>query len=115
MTQLNILYVDDDDTHRSMVAEAIEVAGHTVTQAATATAALDLMRQATYDCIVTDYWMPDITGATVAHEARALHPGAAVCVVSGHDKNDIAGLPPGTLLMTKPFNVPLLLDVLTPR
>ena len=115
MTPLNILYVDDDDTHRTMVAEAIEGAGHTVTQAATATAALDLLRQARYDCIVTDYGMPDITGATVAQEARALHPGVTVCVVSGHDKNDMVGLPPGTLLMTKPFNVPLLLDVLTPR
>ncbi|KRA51035.1 hypothetical protein ASD77_15495 [Pseudoxanthomonas sp. Root65] len=115
MAQLNILYVDDDDTHRAMIAEAIAVAGHTVTQAATATAALELLRQGRYDCIVTDYWMPDITGAAVAQEARALHPWATVCVVSGHDKSDMEGLPPGTLLMTKPFSLPLLLDVLTPR
>jgi CheY-like chemotaxis protein len=115
MTNLSILYVDDDDKHRELVAEALEAAGHTVTQAATATVALEFMQQERYDCVVTDYWMPGITGATVAQEARRLHPYATVCVVSGHRKEDMRDLPEGTLLMTKPFSVPLLLDILTPR
>ncbi len=115
MTDLSILYVDDDDRHRGMVAEALELAGHRVTQAATGTTAQALLQQQRYDCVVTDYDMPGITGAAVASEARRLQPHATVCVVSGHSREHMRDLPTGTLLMTKPFSVPLLLDVLSPR
>jgi CheY-like chemotaxis protein len=115
MTKLSILYVDDDDKHREIVAEALGLSGHSVTQAPTASVALELLQQGRYDCVVTDYWMPGLTGAKVAQEARNLQPTATVCVVSGHGKEDMQDLPAGTLLMTKPFSVPLLLDILTPR
>jgi len=115
MTDLTILYVDDDDRHRTMVAEALELAGHRVTQASSGTDARELLHQHRYDCVVTDYDMPGITGAAVASDARRLQPHAMVCVVSGHARDHMSDLPTGTLLMTKPFSVPLLLDVLSPR
>ncbi|CAN7480254.1 response regulator [Pseudoxanthomonas sp. LjRoot143] len=115
MTDLTILYIDDDDRHRTMVAEALELAGHRVTQAASGSAAQAFLQQQRYDCVVTDYDMPGITGAAVVSEARRLQPGVTVCVVSGHAREDMSDLPTGTLLMTKPFSVPLLLDVLSPR
>ena len=115
MTELTILYVDDDDKHRVMVAEALELAGHRVTQASSGTTAQALLQQQRYDCVVTDYDMPGITGAAVAAEARRLHPAATVCVVSGHAREHMSDLPAGTMLMTKPFSLSLLLDVLSPR
>ena len=115
MTDLTILYVDDDDRHRTMVAEALELAGRRVTQASTGDEASALLQQQRFDCVVTDYDMPGITGAAVASEVRRLQPHAMVCVVSGHSRDHMGDLPTGTLLMTKPFSVPLLLDVLSPR
>lgn len=115
MTELSILYVDDDDRHRTMVAEALELAGHRVTQASCGTTARALLQQQVYDCVVTDYDMPGVTGAAVVSEARRLQPTVTVCVVSGHAREHMSDLPTGTLLMTKPFSVPLLLDVLSPR
>jgi CheY-like chemotaxis protein len=115
MKNLAILYVDDDDTHRNMVAQALEGAGHYVTQAPTADAAIDLLNRLPYDCVVTDYNMPGSTGASVVRQAKRLNPRTTVCVVSGHPKDQMTDLPSGTLLLSKPFSVPLLLDVLTPR
>lgn len=115
MTNLTILYVDDDAKHREIVAEALGNAGHYVTQAPTATAALELLQRGRYDCVVTDYDMPGVSGARVVQEARNVHPGATVCVVSGHRKEDMQDLPAGTMLLRKPFSVPFLLDLLTPR
>ena len=115
MTRLTILYVDDDHQHRDLVAQALTGAGHAVTQAADAAGALDHLTKSPFDCVVTDYNMPSDTGAAVARQARVLNPRATVCLVSGHPKEEMTDLPTGTLLMTKPFSVPLLLDVLTPR
>jgi CheY-like chemotaxis protein len=115
MINLNILYVDDDDEHRAKVAGAISAAGHKVTQVSSGVQALALLRHEPYDCVVTDYHMPGVTDAAVAWAAREHQPYATICVVSGRARGARRELPSGTLLLTKPYSVPRLLDVLAPR
>lgn len=114
MTGLTVLYIDDD-RHRTMAAEALALAAHRVTLASSGTMAQAFLQRQRYDCVVTDYDMPGITGATVASEARPLPPGVSVCVVSGHARGHMSDLPTGALLATKPFSASLLLDVPSPR
>ncbi|MGA6108875.1 PAS domain-containing protein [Pseudomonas solani] len=99
---LAILAVDDDDLVLTNTAEMLEDLGHHVAVAHSAKEALDLLERERYDLLVTDHAMPYMTGAQLALEVRARHPGLPVLMVSGY-----AELPTGVRLdlprLSKPF------------
>ena len=72
---LSVLLVDDEELVRAGIAEMLEVLGHTVGQALSATVALEhLASGAECDLLVTDYMMPGMTGTELAVSARRLRP-----------------------------------------
>jgi CheY-like chemotaxis protein len=82
----------------------LEELGHTVLQADSAAAALDLMRgQGGVDLLVTDQAMPKMTGAKLAEAVRAQWPNLPVILASGY-----ADLPQGVATelhrLAKPFS-----------
>lgn len=63
-----VLVVEDDDRQRDSVRELLARDGVQIVPAATATAALDLLRDTTYDCVVMDLNLPDMSGYDLLRE-----------------------------------------------
>jgi DNA-binding NtrC family response regulator len=67
----NILVADDEPKLGKLVAEMLEVDGHTVTRVTGGKAALGMLDSARYDLVLTDLRMPEVDGLTVLKVARA--------------------------------------------
>ena len=85
-TPIRILLVDDDQAVRELTAEMLEDLGHTVTTAARGRDALALLGADTcpFDVLMTDFAMPEMNGATLASEARKIHPALAILLTTGY-------------------------------
>ena len=57
-----ILVVDDDDGHRTFVADLLRLEGHDVTEAKSCAQALQELAQQSFDLITLDHLMPEMTG-----------------------------------------------------
>jgi PAS domain S-box-containing protein len=99
---LRILAVDDDAIILLNTATILEDMGHDVLQAHSARSALEILQQENIDLLITDYSMPNMTGAELVQQARQAKPDLKVIVASGY-----ADLPEGTALdaprLAKPF------------
>jgi hypothetical protein len=60
-----ILLIEDNDALRTMLAEVLALAGHTVVEAGNGREGLDLFRQGGADLVITDLVMPEIEGLEV--------------------------------------------------
>jgi CheY-like chemotaxis protein/anti-sigma regulatory factor (Ser/Thr protein kinase) len=67
-----ILVVEDDRTTQHLVASVLKGSGHTVTAVGDGAAALDELRRDHYDLVLTDIWMPSMTGFDLLAELRKL-------------------------------------------
>lgn len=112
LTGLRILAVDDDVLVLFNTAEMLRDDGHHVVTAHFAAQALELLREAPFDLLVTDHAMPKMTGAQLALEARNVQPGLPVLLVSGYAEIP-AGTAAGSLpLLPKPFSQAALLSAI---
>jgi PAS domain S-box-containing protein len=102
MDQLVVLAVDDDALVLTNTAAMLEDAGHRVLLASSGRAALQLLSEGRVDIVITDFAMPEMTGAQLAEAAQAGWPGLPVLLVSGY-----AELPEGIAedlpRLAKPF------------
>src|ERR1700680_1187772 len=92
MTNYSILYVDHETDQRIFLAAVLEYRGFRVRTARHALDALELIVTERFDVVIVDYELPDMTGAQLAQEIRAVEPSARVILFSGR-----AHLPPGEL------------------
>jgi CheY-like chemotaxis protein len=75
--------VVDDVPHVAQAIEALLVSyGHTVEVAADGKEALGLFKRGKYDLIITDYAMPVMTGAKLAHAVKAQSPKQRILLVT---------------------------------
>ncbi|WP_413247023.1 PAS domain S-box protein [Sphingomonas sp. 1P06PA] len=96
------LLVDDEELVRMSTAEMLHDLGFEVVEVSNAQEALRLLQNGEMpDLLITDHLMPGMTGADLAHEARAMDPGLAVLIVSGYAEVD--GIDPDLPRLTKPF------------
>ena len=82
----HILIVDDEAEIRESLGEILKEDGYTVTSTATASEALVLLRDASYDVLLLDIWLPDRDGLDVLTEIRslAIESTPEVIIISGH-------------------------------
>jgi len=92
MTNYSILYVDHETDQRIFLAAVLEYRGFRVRTARHALDALELIVTERFDVVIVDYELPDMTGAQLAQEIRAVEPSARVILFSGR-----AHLPAGEL------------------
>jgi signal transduction histidine kinase/ActR/RegA family two-component response regulator len=79
-----ILVVDDEEELASMLADILRLVGGHIPEVVTdARAALDRLATDPPDLLFTDLGMPVISGWDLAAQARALHPGLPVVLVTG--------------------------------
>jgi DNA-binding NtrC family response regulator len=97
-----ILVVDDEPLVLSLVATALERAGHQVASASGPLQALEIVKsQEPFDLVVSDVVMPGMCGTQLASEIRRLAPSSAILFMSGCVP--VTQLPSGAPFIGKPF------------
>ncbi len=82
----HVLIVDDEADIRDSLASILADEGYLVTTAATATEALELIKDASHDVVLLDIWLPDRDGLDTLADIRQLPPEQIpeVIIISGH-------------------------------
>lgn len=82
-TKYSILLVEDMRDIRELLSILLTDAGYVVTMAATGEEALAVLTAGSYALVLTDYHLPDMTGADVAGAAKQCEPPPKVLLMSG--------------------------------
>jgi CheY-like chemotaxis protein len=107
--------VDDNREFAENLAEILRDRGDEVAIATSGPEALALAPGARFDALLTDMRMPLMGGAEVVHELRRTDPGVPAMVITAHAGDDAidAARREGLLaVLSKPVDVPRLLELL---
>ena len=82
----HVLIVDDEAEIRESLESILREEDYVVTTAATASEALELLRDAAYDVVLLDIWLPDRDGLDALAEIRQMDSSniPEVVIISGH-------------------------------
>jgi len=83
MTPDRILVIDDEDELRDFVATGLELNDFQVDQAANGEAALEMITQSDYDCVVSDIEMPILSGVELLKTITLTHEVLPVIMLTG--------------------------------
>jgi excisionase family DNA binding protein len=109
-----VLVADDEESIREMLARTLTLADYEVHTVGDGQAAVDRLRAEAFDLLITDLSMPRLDGLAVVREARRLHPGMPVVIITGYSSEasaieainlGVSGYP------TKPFKISKVLTV----
>jgi DNA-binding NtrC family response regulator len=78
-----ILIVEDRDSLRRMLEHALGQEGYEVTAAADGRSGIRLLGERTFDFVLTDLKLPDVSGLEVLEASRAAQPRVPVVVLTG--------------------------------
>lgn len=109
-----VLVVDDEASIRDLLSKTLALAEYDVDLAFDGRTALDRLRTAPYDLLITDLKMPGVDGLTVIREARRLKTDLPVIIITGFstEASAIEAVNLGVSgYLTKPFRVPRVLAV----
>jgi two-component system cell cycle sensor histidine kinase/response regulator CckA len=101
-----ILVVDDEDEVRRLLVDVLRIGAYEVLEARNGEQALEVwaMHSGSLDLVVTDMVMPDLGGADLADEFRALQPDVKILFMSGYaEKHRTRELRDGEEFIAKPF------------
>ena len=98
----HVLIVDDEAEIRESLESILREEGYLVTTSATATEALELLRDAAYDVVLLDIWLPDRDGLETLAEIRTLDSANVpeVVIISGHGTIEAACARPNSARTT---------------
>ena len=102
-----LLMVDDEQDILRTNRIYLEARGYQVDTAACAKAALELLRRHSYDCILLDVLLPDMSGFTLCEAVRVLTPAPILFLSCMDDEMDkVNGLMAGgDDYITKPYSL----------
>jgi two-component system NtrC family response regulator len=106
--QKRILVVDDDQSLRWVTQAQLQQSGYQVDAAANAKEALDRIRDAPPDLVITDLMMPGMSGVELLRNIRAEYPEIIVILVTafGTVENAVEAMKAGAYdYITKPVNM----------
>lgn len=83
MSRFSILVVDDDPVIRSVVTQFLEAGGFGAVAAAGGDEALALFEECSFDLVITDFRMGEVSGADLARRLREIQPFVPVCLMTG--------------------------------
>jgi PAS domain S-box-containing protein len=106
----SVLIIDDEDTIRMLIGEALREAGYTVHEASDGHSGLRILRSdVRVDLLITDVGLPGgLDGGEVADAARHLRPELTVLFITGYAENAAFShghVEHGMPVMTKPFTI----------
>jgi CheY-like chemotaxis protein len=96
-----VLVADDNRGFAELCRALLEDAGHQVVTAYSGLAAIAVVEQQDIDAAVLDVLIPEISGDAVAVRLQQLQPGLPIALMTGADRNFVAGA--GLPVLHKPF------------
>jgi len=100
----SILVVEDDPDIRDLLSTLLEMAGYTTTACGTAEEGLNVLREETFDFVLTDYALPNRTGGWLLQQAQqeGLLDATPALIVTAHPQpSDVDGFD----VFQKPFDL----------
>lgn len=82
MISLRVLVVDDEPTQRTILGDILKCEGHGVATAGSGLEAVEQLRRAGFDLVITDLKMANGDGLHVLHEGRRLQPELSVLLMT---------------------------------
>jgi len=79
-----ILLVEDEQSIRALFGFLLEAAGFTALDVADPHEALDILATQPVALLITDYELPEMSGAALIAHARELRPHLPIILASGH-------------------------------
>ena len=104
----HVLVVDDEPKLGRVVAQMLELDGHSIALAGGGRDALAHLGQAPFDVVITDLRMPEVDGLAVLQAARATKPPPEVFLMTAHGtaESAVAAMKAGAAdYVTKPFSM----------
>jgi len=98
-----VLVVDDDDSVRDVVVEALGEAGCAVNAVSSGRAALEALRADRFDLAVIDFAMPGLNGADTAVLVRAQRPDLPILFITGRADLPVLQSVGNSAVLQKPF------------
>jgi two-component system response regulator HydG len=105
---LRVLIVDDNESHAEALSDGLEMDGHRCRIAHSGGEATALISEESFDAVLTDLVMPDLSGIDVLKAARSLQPDAVVLLITGHEsvKTAVDAMRHGAAdYLTKPVDI----------
>ena len=112
---LRCLVVDDEESVRAMLADAVESAGHRATMAEGGAEAITRFRAEPFDVVLTDLAMPRVSGWQVARAVKEIAPRVPVFLITGFgvelspEERRVHGV---DVVLVKPLQIQEILDAL---
>ena len=109
-----ILVVDDEENMVHFLTKLLRAEGFVVEGTGTGEAALDRLRDAPFELVLTDLKLPDTDGIEILKAARELHPETVVVLITAHGtiESAIEAMRAGAYdYVTKPFRASEILQV----
>lgn len=85
----SVLVVDDEPIVGELLKDTLYICGYTATTTLSSTEALEYVRERRYDLIFLDLAMPDLDGAELFKQIRALDRNVPVAIVTGYPDGDL--------------------------
>jgi len=89
--EAHILYLDDDEALVSLVTRLLKRSGYRVSGFGSPSVALSALKAspASFDLVITDFNMPEMSGLDVAREVKSIRTDVPVVIVSGFIDDDL--------------------------
>jgi len=101
---VRVLVVDDEEMVRSIVTQLLTLNDHEVDRASSGDEALSMFEPGKYDIVFTDFGMPEMTGAELAHRLHEIEPGLPIILLTGYTDTD-AAVDEVNDILSKPFKL----------
>jgi CheY-like chemotaxis protein len=100
-----IMFVEDEPVVQTVVGVTLRRQGYQLLESGTGEQALEMSRRYGQDIhlLITDYYMPGITGLELAATLRSERPTMKVLVISGNTAEDIVRRNSNLDFLRKPF------------
>ena len=107
-----ILLVEDERWVRECIKRLLWVDSHAVTEAANGMEACELLDQALFDVVITDYDMPKMAGDALVIRIRARTPSQPIVMITGCSERFRGQENAADAILSKPFGIDELRQVL---
>ena len=111
-----LLIVDDEAAHTRALCDTLAIEGYGTAGFESASAAIQVMREQSFDLLLTDLMMPEMDGVELLREVQQLDPDIVGIVMTGHATIDTAvkAMQAGACdYIVKPFRMNQLLPVIS--
>ncbi len=110
LAELRILLVENEQSVGEGVQRYLQAHGMYVALANDANAASKLLEQESFDCVVTDYMLPELSGRDLAQSIKQVEPNLPIVLISAYAADDVFETRLFDSFLAKPFPLHQLLN-----